>query len=138
VNPAIVECRLRVAGDASAAARARQFVAYFRGERQRVDDARLLISEMVVAAQYEGVEFVDVRVVAFTGCLRLELTRPHRRPMSRGRLQLPPAGEIGRLLIDGLSDRSWDDGLTAWCELNGDWVAADVPVYVPGTVQPST
>jgi hypothetical protein len=137
LNPATVERRLRIADDPSAAARARQLVAYFRGERQRVDDARLLLSEMVVAAQYEGLEFVDVRLTAFSGCLRLEVRRPHGRAMSQGRLQLSPVGEMGRVLIERLSDHSCDDGLAAWCELYGRWAAADVPVYVPGAVQRS-
>jgi hypothetical protein len=136
VGPAIVERRLRVAGDASAAVRARQLVAHFRAERQRVDEARLLLNELVMAAQYEGVEFVDVRVIAFRGCLRLEVKRPHRRPMNEGGLQLTPAGRLGRFLIERLPDRWGDDGLSAWCELDGEWIAADVPVYLPGAVQP--
>jgi hypothetical protein len=138
VSPAVVERRLRVAGDGSAAARARQLVGHFRGERQRVDEARLLLNELVMGAQYEGVEFVDVRVMAFTGCLRLVVKRPHRRPMSQPRLQLTPAGQIGRLLIERLANRWGDNGLLAWCELEGEWIAADVPVYLSGAVQPST
>ena len=136
-NRVTKERRVRVAEDPSAAGEARQLVAHFSAPRQRVDDARLLLSELIVAAQYERVEFVDIRVTAFTGCLRLEVTRPYRRPASQGRAQLMPTGEIGRMLIDGLSDRSGDDGLRAWCELDGEWSPADVPVYVPSAVQRS-
>ena len=101
---------LRLPDEPNSVARARGLARHLRGaSRDRIEDARLLLTELVAGTLHDGVGLIELKASAHGGCLRLEVS-----PST-------PGADFGRHLLDILSDRSGMNGTTRWCELDGTW-----------------
>ena len=115
------ELRILLPDRPESPARARELLRDLDGaSAERIEDARILLHELVAAALFEGVESVDVHVSARRDHLRLEVVR-EKRDRGAAERSLTAAGQLGHLLIRDLSDRQGHDGTVLWCELDGAW-----------------
>lgn len=107
------QLELRLPDRPESPARARELLRDLRGSpADRIDDARLLLHELVAAALFEGVGSVRVHVGTTEERLRFEVIRNERSGHG---------ARLGHHLIEGLSSRCGGDGTMMWCELDGAW-----------------